>query len=88
MGGGMNSFNKKPQKYETRFTQFVEDYIWPIKDELVDRDPRFLTAVLVDNNRYLPTRNSKYDKPLTGKYEIGLKQNRSKRLLNDPISLA
>jgi methyl-accepting chemotaxis protein len=80
--------NTKPQKYETRFTQFIKDYIQSIEDELLAKDPNFSTAVLVDNNGYLPAHNSKYDKPLTGDYQIDLKGNRSKRLLNDPISLA
>jgi len=80
--------NTKPQKYETRFTQFIKDYIQPIEDELLANDPNFSTVVLVDNNGYLPAHNSKYDKPLTGDYQTDLKGNRSKRLLNDPISLA
>ncbi|HHS49286.1 MAG TPA: methyl-accepting chemotaxis protein, partial [Desulfurella acetivorans] len=80
--------NTKPQKYETRFTQFIKDYIQPIEDELLAKDPNFSTAVLVDNNGYLAAHNSKYNKPLTGDYQTDLKGNRSKRLLNDPISLA
>ncbi len=80
--------NTKPQKYETRFTQFIKDYIQTIEDELLSKDPNFSTVVLVDNNGYLAAHNSKYDKPLTGNYATDLKGNRSKRLLNDPISLA
>ncbi|AHF97671.1 hypothetical protein DESACE_00575 [Desulfurella acetivorans A63] len=80
--------NTKPQKYETRFTKFIKDYIQPIEDELLAKDPNFSTVVLVDDNGYLAAHNSKYDKPLTGDYKTDLKNNRSKRLLNDPISLA
>ncbi|MGC8790163.1 MAG: hypothetical protein ACP5PO_01435 [Desulfurella sp.] len=80
--------NTKPQKYETRFTKFIKDYIQPIEDELLAKDPNFSTFVLVDDNGYLAAHNSKYDKPLTGDYKTDLKNNRSKRLLNDPISLA
>lgn len=80
--------NTKPQKYETRFTKFIKDYIQVIEDELLSKDSNFSTAVLVDNNGYLAAHNSKYDKPLTGDYKTDLTGNRSKRLLNDPISLA
>ncbi len=80
--------NTKPQKYETRFTQFIKDYIQSIEDDLLSKDANFSTVVLVDNNGYLAAHNSKYDKPLTGDYATDLKGNRSKRLLNDPISLA
>jgi hypothetical protein len=60
--------NTKPQKYQTRFTQFIKDYIQPIKDKLLVKDPNFSTVVIVDNNGYLQTHNSKYDKPLAGDY--------------------
>ncbi len=80
--------NTKPQKYETQFTKFFKEYIQPIEDELLAKDPKFSTVVIVDDNGYLAAHNSKYDQPLTGDYKTDLKGNRSKRLLNDPISLA
>ena len=80
--------NTNPQKYKTRFTDFAKQYIQPIEDKYLSMDPNFKFVVLVDNNGYLPSHNTIYDKPLTGDYEKDLVGNRSMRIFNDPTGLA
>ncbi len=80
--------NTNPQKYKTRFTDFIKKYIQSIEDEILSKDPKFKFVVLVDNNGYLPAHNTIYDKPLTGDYEKDLVGNRSMRMFNDPTGLA
>ena len=80
--------NTNPQKYKTRFTDFVKKYIQPIEDKYLSMNPKFKFVALVDNNGYLPAHNSIYDKPLTGDYEKDLVGNRSMRIFNDPTGLA
>ncbi len=80
--------NTNPQKYRTRFTDFMKKHIQPIEDKLLSMHPRFKFVALVDNNGYLPAHNSIYDKPMTGDYEKDLLQSRSMRIFNDPTGLA
>ncbi len=75
--------NTDPQKYTTKFTEFAKKYIQPIEDELLERDKNFRFVVLVDDNGYLPSHNTIYDKPLTGDYKKDLLGNRSMRIFND-----
>ena len=80
--------NTDPQKYETRFTDFVKKYIQPIEDKYLAKNNKFKYFLLVDNNGYAAAHNSIYDKPLTGDYEKDLINNRSKRKFDDPVGLA
>ncbi|WP_025209945.1 hypothetical protein [Hippea sp. KM1] len=75
--------NTNPQKYRTKFTDFAKKYIQPIEDEILEKHRKFVFVVLVDDNGYLPSHNSKYDKPLTGDYKKDLLGNRSMRIFND-----
>ena len=72
--------NTNPQKYKTKFTDFIKTYIQPIEDEVLNMDKKFVFVVLVDENGYLPAHNSIYDKPLTGDYKTDLAGNRSMRI--------
>ncbi len=80
--------NTNPQKYRTRFTDFIKKYIQPIEDKYLAMDPKFKFFLLVDNNGYAAAHNSIYDKPLTGDYEKDLVGNRSMRIFNDPTGIA
>ncbi|MGC9163686.1 MAG: methyl-accepting chemotaxis protein, partial [Thiomonas sp.] len=77
-----------PQKYRTRFTEFVKSHIQPIEDAWLARQPEYRFVLLVDRNGYAAAHNSLYDKPLTGDYATDLVGNRSMRLFDDPVGLA
>jgi methyl-accepting chemotaxis protein len=76
--------NTEPQKYHTRFDSYTDRVVLKIEDEFL-KDPQVVFAVLVDQNGYLPTHNSKYTQPLTGDREKDKVGNRTKRLFNDEV---
>ncbi len=77
-----------PQKCRTKFTDFAKKYIQPIEDNVLEMNKKFIFVVLVDDNGYLPSHNTKYDKPLTGDYKKDLLGNRSMRIFNDFTGLS
>ncbi|MCM2265842.1 MAG: methyl-accepting chemotaxis protein [Desulfuromonadales bacterium] len=78
--------NTKPQKYHTRYDQYLDETIQTYEDSLLT-DSHVTFAVLVDRNGYLPTHNSRYCQPLTGDFEKDKVGNRTKRLFNDKVGL-
>ncbi|MGC8555333.1 MAG: methyl-accepting chemotaxis protein [Candidatus Acidulodesulfobacterium sp.] len=80
--------NTNPQKYKTKFTDFVKRRIQPIEDKYLGKDPSFKYFLLIDANGYAAAHNSIYDKPLTGDYAKDIAGNRSMRIFNDPVGLA
>ncbi|OYV29191.1 MAG: chemotaxis protein [Thiomonas sp. 20-64-9] len=77
-----------PQKFRTRFTDFVKSRIQPIEDAWLARSAQYRFVLLVDHNGYAAAHNSVFDRPLTGDYAADLVGNRSMRLFNDPVGLA
>ncbi len=77
-----------PQKYKTKFTDFVKRRIQPIEDKYLAIDPSFKYFLLVDENGYAAAHNSIFDRPLTGNYANDIAGNRSMRIFNDPVGLA
>ncbi len=78
--------NTRPQKYHTRYDQYLDETIQGFEDSLLT-DSHVTFAVLVDRNGYLPTHNSRYCQPLTGDFEKDKVGNRTKRLFNDKVGL-
>ncbi|OSS42041.1 Methyl-accepting chemotaxis protein [Desulfurella amilsii] len=79
--------NTNPQKYRTQFTDFFKQHIQPIEDKYLSINPNFRYVLFTDNNGYVASHNSIYDKPLTGSYEKDLAGNRSMRIFNDLVGL-
>ncbi len=80
--------NTNPQKYKTKFTDFIKRRIQPIEDKYLGIDSSFRYFLLIDENGYAGAHNSIYDKPLTGDYAKDIAGNRSMRIFNDPVGLA
>jgi HAMP domain-containing protein len=80
------AFGKQP-KFHTRFDAFTDNAVLVFQDKYLDHED-FLFAVGVDENGYLPTHNTKFQKPLTGDPEKDLVGNRTKRMFNDPVGAA
>ena len=74
-------------KFHTRFDTFTDKAVLVFQDRYLDTED-FIFAVGVDLAGYLPTHNSRFQKPLTGDPEKDLAGNRSKRLFTDPVGLA
>jgi methyl-accepting chemotaxis protein len=77
-----------PQKYKTRFTDFIKNNIQPIEDKYLGADSDFVYVLLVDENGYAAAHNSIFDKPLTGDPAKDILGNRSMRIFNDRVGLA
>lgn len=77
-----------PQKFRTRFTEFIKSRIQPIQDTWLARSEQYRFVLLVDQNGYAAAHNSIFDRPVTGDYATDLVGNRSMRLFNDPVGLA
>ena len=80
-------WGKAPPKYHTRYDLATDRAVLVFQDKFLEQDD-FVFAVGVDENGYLPTHNTKFQKALTGAAEKDLVGNRTKRLFNDPVGLA
>jgi len=76
----------EPPKFHTRYDSYLDKAILGLQDEFL-LDKSIVFAVTVDRNGYLPTHNTKYQKPITGDIEKDRVGNRTKRIFNDPVGL-
>ncbi len=74
---------KLPPTFGTFFDDYTDNVIRPIEDATLLKNKRIIFVVLVDQNGYLPSHNSKYSHEPTGDLEKDLKLNRSKRIFTD-----
>ncbi len=79
-------FKDKP-KYHTRYDALTDKSVLVFQDKFLDNQD-FQYAVGVDENGYLPTHNTKFQKPVTGDPTKDLAGNRTKRIFADPVGLA
>lgn len=79
--------NTSPQKFTTRFDTFFDRVISPIQESIVNRDPKVMYTICIDNNGYCPSHNLRFSKPLTGNPEIDTNNNRTKRIFNDKTGI-
>jgi len=80
------AWGDKP-KYHTRYDAFTDKAVLIFQDKFLDYDD-FIFAVGVDENGYLPTHNTRFQKPITGQPEKDVAGNRTKRIFADPVGLA
>lgn len=80
------NWGTKP-KYHTRYDSVIEPAVLVFQDKFLEQED-FEYAVGVDENGYLPTHNTRYQKPVTGDPEKDLAGNRTKRIFNDPVGIA
>jgi HAMP domain-containing protein len=78
-------FKDKP-KYHTRFDALTDKGVLVFQDKFLE-NPEFMYAVGVDENGYLPTHNTKFQRPVTGDAARDLAGNRTKRVFADPVGL-
>ncbi len=75
-----------PPKYHTKYDFYLDKAILGLEDEFL-LDSSIVFAVAVDKNGYLPTHNTRFQKPITGDREKDKVGNRTKRVFNDPVGL-
>lgn len=76
-----------PPKYHTKYDFYLDKSILGVEDEFL-KDESVLFAVAVDVNGYLPTHNTKYNVAPSNDKQKDLKDNRTKRIFNDPVGIA
>jgi methyl-accepting chemotaxis protein len=81
------NWGDKP-KFHTRFDAFTDKAVLVFQDKMLEASEDFIFAVGVDDTGYLPTHNTRYQKPLTGDPAKDLVGNRTKRVFADPVGLA
>ncbi len=73
-------------KYHTKYDFYTDHSVLRFQDAFLD-NPDFVFAVGEDVNGYLPTHNSKYQRPVTGDPSVDNMGNRSKRIFDDVVGL-
>jgi len=81
-----HDFGDKP-KYHTRYDALTDRAVTVFQDKFLEHQD-FVFAVGVDENGYLPTHNTGFQKPLTGDASKDLAGNRTKRIFADPVGIA
>lgn len=76
----------EPPKFHTKYDFYLDKAILSTEDEFL-KDDSVVFAVAVDKNGYLPTHNTRYQKPITGDKQKDLIGNRTKRIFNDPVGI-
>ena len=79
--------NTKPPKFTTSFDQFTDRSLPGIQEPLLQENSEMIYAGAVDVNGYFPTHNKCFSKPLTGKIDIDMVSNRTKRMFNDETGI-
>ncbi len=75
-----------PPRYHTKYDRYLDKAILELQDEFL-KDDSILYAVASDLNGYVPTHNSRYQKPMTGDPEKDKIGNRTKQLFRDSVGL-
>lgn len=78
-------FGERP-KFHTAYDVLLDRAVVVFQDKFLDYED-FIFAVGVDVNGYLPTHNTRYQKPLTGDPAKDLTGNRTKRMFDDPVGI-
>ncbi|GAW67829.1 chemotaxis protein [Geoanaerobacter pelophilus] len=79
--------NTSPQKYNTAFDSFFDQYVSPLQEEILARNGNVFFAICVDDRGYVASHNLRYSKPLTGDPDLDRVNNRTKRIFNDKTGL-
>ncbi len=79
--------NTEPKKFTTSFDQFTDKYLPQIQEPLLQEFNPIVYAGAVDINGYFPTHNKCFSKKLTGKPEVDIIHNRTKRIFDDPTGI-
>lgn len=76
-----------PPKFHTMYDFYLDKAILSILDEFL-KDESVYYAIAVDRNGYVPTHNTRFQKPLTGDKKKDREGNLTKRMFNDKVGLA
>jgi HAMP domain-containing protein len=73
-------------KYHTKYDFYTDRVALEIEDRFLETED-FVAAIGTDVNGYIPTHNTRYQKPLTGDPAKDIEGNRTKRIFTDEVAL-
>ncbi len=76
-----------PKRYKTSYDDLFERELRPLYDKALSEIEGAVWVVLIDENGYEPTHNSKCSKQPTGNYEYDFLNCRDKRIYNDKVGI-
>jgi methyl-accepting chemotaxis protein len=77
-----------PQQFMTRFTEFADQRIQPMIEEMLARDDRIVSGGAADQAGYLPTLGKKFSQPQRpGDVVWNTANCRNRRIMNDRVGL-
>lgn len=79
--------NTDPVKYSTEFDSYTDSCFPAVQEPILGSHREIVYAGCVDMKGYFPTHNLCFSKKLTGKAEIDILSNRTKRLFDDPTGI-
>lgn len=79
--------NTKPVKYRTEFDAYTDLHFPGIQEPILGSHKEIVYAGCVDMKGYFPTHNLCFSRKLTGRVEIDVVNNRTKRLFDDPTGI-
>ncbi|MDO1580711.1 methyl-accepting chemotaxis protein [Rhizobium oryzicola] len=78
-----------PVQYMAAFTDFTDQVLPPIQEEVAQSDERIAFCAAIDENGYLPTHNRKFSQPQRpGDVDWNTANSRNRRIFNDRVGLA
>ena len=75
-----------PPKKSVGWDRFTDRAFPPIQEPLLQQGAAY--SIVVNNDGYCPTHNTKFSRPLTGDYQRDLAGNRTKRIFTDKVGQA
>lgn len=75
----------EPPRFRTAFDAVCDRLLPALQEPVLDAHPWVAFAICANPDGYVPTHNLRFSKPLTGRREIDLVGNRTKRIFGDRV---
>jgi methyl-accepting chemotaxis protein len=75
-----------PISYTTEYDSFTDSVFMPIQDAYLEKHTEIVFLLIQDRHGYIPTHNSRFNRPFTGDMLEDLKHHRSKRIYIDIVA--
>ena len=75
----------EPPRFRTAFDAVCDRLLPTLQEPVLDAHPWVAFAICANPDGYVPTHNLRFSKPLTGRREIDLVGNRTKRIFGDRV---
>lgn len=74
-----------PPKYHSKYDFYLDKALLAVEDEFL-KDNSVIAAIAIDRSGYVATHNTRFQSPLTWEEKIDKLGNRTKRILDDPVT--